>query len=465
MKTRGDLLALINLLKKEDLNEQFQPYTMKQLGYFCNPNHVFHRYRQFHIPKKSGAKRLITAPFSKSYMYMLRYVNHILQSIHEASKHTMGFVPGRCIVDNATVHVGMNYVFNIDLKDFFPSIERKRIVSRLQHKPFNMTEEVALTIAGLCCMRTEEVIEGKTIYKYVLPQGSPASPTLTNIVCDKLDFILSGLAKRFGVNYTRYADDISFSSKHNVYQNNSEFRKELTRIIEEQGFTINEKKTRLNKLGSRQEVTGLTVSQDKVNVTRLYAKELRNILYIWDKYGYGFAEFQLHDYNMRHHPEKNYGVNLINVVSGKLMFMKMVKGADDSTFQKLNKKYIQLMTRMSKLQPKSTRADKVLYLETMPVPAFELRWETELIISSEKDNNSENKRHVDLLPWPVGYAFGVSLLRTTPIDTPKDKLYISLCRHKNQRPFYLVHEEYKSPRIKEKVDLDKLLTDIESLLQ
>ena len=101
MQTRQDLLKVINTLKKEELNESYHPYTMRQLGWFCNPNHVFHRYRDFEIPKKSGGTRKISAPRSRSYKYLLRYVGNILQSIYEPSASAMGFIPCRSIVDNA----------------------------------------------------------------------------------------------------------------------------------------------------------------------------------------------------------------------------------------------------------------------------------------------------------------------------------------------------------------------------
>ncbi|MGM9795081.1 MAG: hypothetical protein ACI3ZZ_02520 [Candidatus Aphodosoma sp.] len=115
------------------------------------------------------------------------------------------------------------------------------------------------------------------------------------MVCDKLDRRLAGLAKRFGLKYSRYADDITFSSMHNVYQPDSEFIIELKRIIEDQGFVMTEKITRLQKLGSRQEVTGIIVSEkliivsEKLNVTQKYVHDIRNILYIWDRYGFDDA--------------------------------------------------------------------------------------------------------------------------------------------------------------------------------
>lgn len=461
MKSREDLLGLINMLKSEDLQEKHTPYTPKQLGYFCNPNHTFHRYHNFTIPKKSGEPRQITAPYSDSYMHLLAYVNKIIQSLHIPSEHAMGFVPGRCIVDNAAPHVGMNYVFNIDLKDFFPSIERRRICARLQAKPFCLSQEVALTIAGLCCMRVENGVdaEGNTQYKYVLPQGSPTSPTLTNIVCDRLDCLLGDLAKRYGLRYTRYADDITFSSMHNVYQEGSHFRLKLQRIITKQGFALNEKKTRLNKVGSRQEVTGLTVSREKVNVSLAYVRDIRNVLYIWSKYGYGVAENKLRSFNAANRPGKRIGVNLANVLSGKLMFLKMVKGENNPTFQKLNAQYNKLTEGIRRLQPRSNSKDKIIYLETMSIPKFERLWHTKLEMRFGKDNS----RYVVLSNTSMGYS-SASVLKKTPTEKDIEQLYISLCCDRKNKQFLMVHEKFISPTIKQRVDVDKLSKDLDDVL-
>src|SRR5690606_12979703 len=118
----------------------------------------------------------------------------------------------------------------------------------------NSRKKIANIIAALCCTemeveRKDENGEWISVKRNVVPQGAPTSPVITNIICQKLDFLLTGVAKRFGLKYSRYADDITFSSMHNVYQPDSDFLKELKRIITEQGFHINVNKTRLQKDG------------------------------------------------------------------------------------------------------------------------------------------------------------------------------------------------------------------------
>ena len=269
LETKEDLLRLFNQIKLDEMtkcgmSDKFYPFTMKHLNYYCNPNNSFHRYKQFKIKKKSGGFRLITAPRNRSFMLLLRYVNEIFKAVYTPSDYAMGFTEGRSVVTNANRHKGHNYVFNIDLKDFFPSIHQARVWKRLQLKPLLFKQPIANVLAGLCSMK-EKTEDGNI--RFVLPQGAPTSPIITNMICDNLDRRLAGLAKRFGVVYSRYADDITFSSMHNVYQTSEEFRNELKRIIESQGFTMNEAKTRLQKLGSRQEVTGIIVS-NKLNVSQ-----------------------------------------------------------------------------------------------------------------------------------------------------------------------------------------------------
>ena len=473
MQTKADLLRLINSMKKDEINDQYPAFTMKQLRWYCNPKNVFRRYKDFEIPKKSGGVRTISSPGTRSYKYLLHYVSQILQSVYEPSSHAMGFISGKSVVANAKVHMGMNYVFNIDLKDFFPSIERARIAARLQVCPFYFTKEVALTIAGLCTMQVlkGENEEGKKEYCYVLPQGSPASPVITNLMCDKLDFLLSKLAKQFGLRYTRYADDITFSSLHNVYQPGSDFRKGLESIITGQKFTINPAKTRLNKRGTRQEVTGLIVSDDKVNVTRKYIRDLRGLLFIWEKYGYGAAESRLHrlnDYHRRRNPMVyRRGSSLSCVVGGKLAFLRMVKGEDDSTYIKLKQRFDKLMLRCEKNQPRHTQ---VCYCETYTLAEFEKKFNTTVNYSkyirttpSEWKKKGEESRYATFTM--DGVEHGAEIKQSVDVSTSKDKLCISYCQTPLMNEgFWLIHEPYQSQHFEEKVDIDELNKELDALL-
>jgi retron-type reverse transcriptase len=531
MQTREDLLDVLNEAKKIMLGDDVSPFKISALTYFSNPKRTESEYTRFEIEKKSGALRQLHAP-KEGLKKFQRVVSFVLQCVYETHDAATGFVWDKSIVDNARKHIGQRYIYNIDLKDFFESIDQARVWKCLQLPPFNLnfktTAEVevvnwneqvqskkklllppsaraiksgkyrrvtfngsnyymadmdsvrpfisraierneklrferepftiiqyaslkgirelipyvqfnklrrpyvelflengaslpiyfapkaALTvgkdtylksiasdlevavyknqfgeekvyferisiaedlihpeffkdfwmvnrdpdftrvnianlIAGLCCksMEVERINEmgvWEKVTRNVLPQGAPTSPVLTNIVCQKLDFLLTGVAKRFGLRYSRYADDITFSSMHNVYQPDGEFLKELHRILAVQNFHIKESKTRLQKDGYRKEVTGLLVNEN-VNVQHRYIKQLRMWLYYWETYGYERAYgIFLQQYVADSSSLKSGVPNMAKVIAGKLEYLKMVKGANNPLYMKLAMRYSKLVT-------------------------------------------------------------------------------------------------------------------------
>ena len=466
MKTKEDLLNLLNLIKKAEIEEMgldssmYHPFTEKQLNFYCNPNHTFHRYRQFKIKKKSGGFRQITAPRTRSFMMMLSAVNELFRSMYTPSEFAMGFTDGRSVVSNASVHVDMNYVFNIDLKDFFPSIHQARVWKRLQVPPFKFPQLIASLLAGLCCMKeSREDGEGKKKNVFVLPQGAPTSPIITNMICDKLDFYLSRLAKRFNMNYTRYADDITFSSMHYVYRKDGKFMLELERIIKKQGFSINEAKTRLQKKGSRQEVTGIVVS-DKLNVTQKYVRDIRNILYMWDRYGYNVAYSKFFPkYKEEKGHVKKGNPDLVNVIDGKLMYLKMVKGKEDSVYMKLYSKFYKLINKEGIAE--KTNSKGVTYMESIGVLEFEKKNSTLITFAISE------KGHRYAYFMLGGRKILVSVNKSLSIEEEQNKeiLAISSCRDKDESPFWIIHKKDKvmvpPPPI---VDINELNAELDLLL-
>lgn len=392
MNSKNDFLSLLNEAKKLVYGDKVIPFEEKQLNYYISKdstnnnikskinlltllnkgNNSFNTitrkssYTSFTIKKKSGADRTIHAP-TKGLKEFQKALNIILQVIHEPHVAATGFVVGKSIVDNAKVHVGQIYVYNLDLKDFFPSVDKSRVWGRLLVAPFDLNttpdrKKIANMIAGLSCtpMEVERMIDNQwsKITTSVLPQGAPTSPTLTNAICERMDKQLAGVAKRFSLNYTRYADDITFSSKHNNYEvfpntfekifaANSTFDKEIRRIIADQNFYVKESKVRLQKEGFRQEVTGLIVN-DKVNVTRRYIKQLRQWLHNWEAYGYDKAySFFIQQYdankvgNIIGKPDMTY------VIDGKLNYLKMVKGEENDLYKKLRMRFNKLASKES----------------------------------------------------------------------------------------------------------------------
>ena len=278
MKTKDDFANVLNKAFHILFEGNAKPKSQKRLSYIA----LHGRYTSFKIPKKKkGEFRTIDAPCSE-LRNVQRALNLILQNVYIPNDVAMGFVQGRSVVTGARIHVGQRYVYNIDLKDFFPSITSGRLFKRLTSSPFLMPSDIASLISDLCCYKKEG--------KKVLPQGAPTSPIITNIICELLDKKLSRLAKAYGLKYTRYADDITFSGMRNVFDSDGKFCSALKRIIEdEEHFCINQDKTRLTHQGERQEVTGLTVNRN-VNVSRKYVKQLRVLIHNWEVKGHDTAQ-------------------------------------------------------------------------------------------------------------------------------------------------------------------------------
>lgn len=433
LETKEDLLALLNKLKFEDLGERSFSFNIRQLNYYANPNHTKGRYRSFEVPKKKkGAMRTISAP-SNGLKMLLRYVNVILQALYRPGENTMGFVHGRSVRDNASRHNHQNYILNLDLADFFPSISQARVWKRLQCPPYNLPKPIADIIAGLTAVKEVTTDEsGNECVRYVLPQGAPTSPVLTNIICERLDRRLQGVGKRFGANYTRYADDITFSSMHNIYQQDGEFMQEVIRIIQDQGFVVNKEKTRLLKKGSRQEVTGVIVG-DKVNVGRDYIRSIRSLLHIWEAFGYTAASAK---FRQQHLKDKNGYVKgepaMESVIAGKLQYVRMLKGYDDPVYQRLRQK-LDWLLGMSDPEAAILQNPDYKVLETMPLPTFEEKNACQVQFSMSPNGNRYAFYHQRDNRMTVSVSHDIT-------QTVKPFLAISLCQRRDGSRFHLIHK-------------------------
>ena len=410
IKSQEELLCLLNTIHELlyscyfiKLNKPVPKIELKTLTYYKNNTKSGgKRYHTFAIKKKSGKDRIISAP-AKGLKLIQQCLNEIFQTFYVPNENACGFIPQHNITDGARQHVNMPYVLNIDLKDFFDTITFPRIKKVLSLPPFNLKDEreqVGYIIASLCChpkeIRTIDVEGNEHVeMRNCLPQGAPTSPILTNIVCCSLDRHLAGLARRFHAHYTRYADDITFSCHYNIFKNDSDFMKEMYRIIEdEQHLTVNPDKTRLQTLRQRQEVTGLIVNR-KVNVPQRYLKQIRLWLHYWEIFGYNRAQnYFITQYAKYHVNFKNSkAVCIENVLGGKLDFMRMVVGDTNRAYKKLHARYEELLKNIVAKPQKSHLKDNAsvtqpMYISTdyaiMPIPkngpAFVAKEELEVML-------------------------------------------------------------------------------------
>ncbi len=297
------------------------------------------RYTIFEIPKKSGGVRKISAPID-SLKIIQSKLKQVLEAVYQPQAPVHGFVVDRSISTNVKAHMSRQrkYVFNIDLKDFFPSVNFGRVRGLFMAHPYNLPDTVATILAQICC------------FKNGLPQGAPTSPIVANMICARMDGQLLRLAKTHRCTYTRYADDITFSTampnfpralavlKTDLTGHQLNVGSELKEIIEANGFDINPSKIRLQTTNMRQEITGITVNEFP-NVQRRYISQIRAMLYAWRKFGFDKAQEEFRTkYAKKHRSDYNRNnkpVSFKAVVGSKIGFLGMVRGKDDFVYSRL----------------------------------------------------------------------------------------------------------------------------------
>lgn len=228
-------------------------------------------------------------------------MDNILNRMH-ISDYTNGFVKNKSILTNAQNHINSDCIINIDLKDFFPSVKFEQVFGIFKY--YGYTKELSYTLAKLCT------------YRGVLPQGSPASPAITNIICLKLDKRLAALSRKYEATFSRYADDITFSGKKAIVH----ILPYAMDIIRDEGFSVNPDKTRVAFKHQRQEVTGLIVNGDSVRVSPKFKKHFRQEIYYCKKYGVKshleHIEDQ-HSFYKEHMYGQAYFINMVEPSLGK----------------------------------------------------------------------------------------------------------------------------------------------------
>ena len=270
------------LQTKDDFAKLLGLKSAKYINYLLYNIKTDNLYNSFTIPKKNGGERVIHAPI-KELKFLQKKLADILwecylESLESKSKDknfkipvlSHAFEKGKSIITNSQMHRNKKYILNIDLKDFFDSFNFGRVRGFfIKDRDFAVSPEIATVIAQIAC------------YKGKLPQGAPSSPIITNLITRILDYRIVKIAKKYRFTYSRYADDMTFSTNRELNSNKlraskelDNFLTELEEVIISSGFEINPKKTRLSNNMQRQEVTGLVVNK-KINVKREYVKNTR----------------------------------------------------------------------------------------------------------------------------------------------------------------------------------------------
>ena len=312
-------LLLLTIEKPIELSSFLKTPFFKLEETINNPT-----YKHYSIPKKKGGTREIFAP-SKNLKSIQKRLNYFLQAYYLCIKpnEVHGFVVNPhylgtyCnIVGNAKIHTKKKYVLNIDLKDFFPSISARQVKNIFISEYFNFNEQIANALTLLT------TFEGK------LPIGAPTSPVISNFICLQLDSDLKAFCINNALAFSRYADDLTFSSDNQITNDNL---LDIINLIKKNKFEINEKKLRLKTSNRKQTVTGLTVNE-KVNVDRKLLKKVRAMLH--DLTTKGIDNATQRHFNLKEEIETKHKAKFIHRLEGYINFIGQVRGKNDSLYSK-----------------------------------------------------------------------------------------------------------------------------------
>jgi retron-type reverse transcriptase len=305
-------LAALNLpvLSSTDDVCSWLGITFEDFVLLANPS--FHRraqkgnYVEWSVPKNRRGVRVICAPKPRLKAVQQKIKTEILDRVapHEAAH---GFVAGRNIISNAQPHVGKRLLVNLDLRDFFEYVRYPRVVGVFRWLGYG--SEVARCLALFCThqpnlCRVHVSKFDRRDYAFIVRrhavQGAPTSPGLANLSVYRLDRRLAGLAHKFDANYTRYADDLSFSGGEPFKRGMIRFYALVQKIIKQEGFCLNIRKMRFMRPGQCQRVTGVVVNE-KVNCRRTEYDRIKAICHNARKAGSlesqnreGLADFRAH---------------------------------------------------------------------------------------------------------------------------------------------------------------------------
>ncbi|WP_373509557.1 reverse transcriptase domain-containing protein [Thiocapsa sp.] len=382
-------------------------------------------YRVFKIPKKGGGERVIVAPSGPVSVWQ-RQLADLLRDAYRARSSVHGFCLDRSVATNASCHLAMRWVLNLDLKDFFGTIHFGRVKGFFCSHPFEIPNGAAAVLAQMCCY------DGK------LAQGSPSAPIISNWVCRGLDRALSSLARNYRCTYTRYADDITFSSNRRVMgsgivaghdHSSVTLGSELREIIGDHGFVVNDAKVYLRGKTDRQEVTGLVVNK-KRNVRRTYLREIRAALHNWEKEGYvsANADFQS-KYDRRYRLSAN-SPSLAAFLRGRIEFAHQVRGHGDSITAWYGHKF-ELLSSEGLGTPIHARTVRITSLMATDTRALKLVvWVVQVLDKSGREINHGTafalREHGLLTCWhvveaPSGLTQSDVTIQVRPAYDPKRK--------------------------------------------
>ena len=299
------------------------------------------RYYEFTIGKKRTGKRIIYAP-TEQLKAIQQQLLRVLEVNYPVHRQAHGFIKGKDFVTNAALHVGKNFVFTFDIQNFFPSIKRS-VVKDYFRTNLNLTNHTSNVLTDIVCHPSG-----------FLPQGAPTSPIITNLILYRFDQRMEALAKKYRCTYSRYADDITFST------NAAEFPRAIAKPtvdgkwqvndtivagLKVYGLHIHPQKVHMQKPACKKVVTGVVVNE-KLNVNRSYIKQIRAAIYnLQTKKHYKQEVCKVIGKHERHwhFVERKHVLQAIRVLRGQIEHIGNVRGKQDTYYVQLLKEHRSLM--------------------------------------------------------------------------------------------------------------------------
>lgn len=321
-----------NLLNIININHPRLYYIVDNINKF---------YYSFNIKKKSGGVRVINAPKQELKIIQNEILLKILKNNYFPNDNVHGFIRNRNILTNSLFHFNANSILNIDIQNYFKNISFNSVLNIINKLPFDFSDQESYYITRLIT------------YNGYLPQGSPSSPLISNMVTQNFDIEMNRFAKVNNCQYSRYADDITISSKLNRlpleifdYKKNILSNK-IVDIFLKNNFRVNSKKTRVANKKQKMMITGLVVNEFP-NIQRKYIRNIRAIIYSIESLGLEKAALKLTNIKNINNYDEMYFIKykFLKSIVARVEYVGYIKGKDSSVYLTFRKKINQIISNL-----------------------------------------------------------------------------------------------------------------------
>lgn len=295
----NEFILSLNLISNEKLSDKEKLKLLYTIS-----NHAEKHYKVFKIPKRNGGYRTIYEPDYTLKSIQRNILNNVLNE-RITSSYAKAYKKGLSLVDNATPHLNKKVILKLDIKDFFPSIDFLKVYKKAF--PRNMYPEA---VANL--------LTNLTTYNNFLPQGTPTSSYISNLVLRSFDIKVGNFCEDRNISYTRYCDDMTFSGSFDT----KEVITFVKNALYKEGFILNKQKIKIIKPNKAQIVTGI-VCNEKLSIPRPYKKAIRQSMYYINKYGL--------DNHLKHIKNLDDKTTYLNKLYGQVLFVLQIE-KNDSEF-------------------------------------------------------------------------------------------------------------------------------------